>query len=129
MCKRWAQLIDESVVLRYIVELDAHSKIDGPPSAISTGDRLQALLAHQRAWRDLAYIRHDTFNAIGNSICEFAGSVFGRGQRIGASGNALKLLQVRSPASTTCVYAPLNMFFLLTSVLLFLVISHSYLLI
>ncbi|KAF8635492.1 hypothetical protein AX17_003882 [Amanita inopinata Kibby_2008] len=56
-------VIDADVKLRYKIELYANNMINGPPSTISSGTRLELLLEHQKRWNRLSWasVRHMPF--------------------------------------------------------------------
>ncbi|KAF9232387.1 hypothetical protein BU15DRAFT_81300 [Melanogaster broomeanus] len=54
VCRRFKDVVDSSVELQYRVELALDGMIDGPPSLISTGERLARLRSLRRTWSTLS---------------------------------------------------------------------------
>ncbi|TFY80889.1 hypothetical protein EWM64_g3120 [Hericium alpestre] len=60
VCKRFHKLVKKAVELSYIVELGVDGFVDGAPSDLSTGERLQILLDLRERWRTLDWMKRES---------------------------------------------------------------------
>ncbi|KAH8101212.1 hypothetical protein BXZ70DRAFT_1007600 [Cristinia sonorae] len=49
-CKRLNELVGNSTLIQYFLELAINGLVDGPPGGLSVGERLQALRDRRKAW-------------------------------------------------------------------------------
>ncbi|EPQ55952.1 hypothetical protein GLOTRDRAFT_138664 [Gloeophyllum trabeum ATCC 11539] len=81
VCHRIKNIIDESVVLQYKIELAVAGMEDGPTSAISVSERLQRLKNYTEAWKTMSFSPEvETVTLTGN-LWELCGGVLGLSDR------------------------------------------------
>ncbi|KAF8312785.1 hypothetical protein DL93DRAFT_2156494 [Clavulina sp. PMI_390] len=75
VCRLWHDIISHSSLLRYIVSLGIHSKVDGDRSfhPRAAADRLSSLLALESAWTSMKFRMHDSFDVDPEDRMRFAG--------------------------------------------------------
>ncbi|KAI0296509.1 hypothetical protein B0F90DRAFT_1033799 [Multifurca ochricompacta] len=60
--RRLHAIISNSMALQYHIHLAASGLRDGPPSEVSTAERMAALQAYNKAWRELSWSSYDTID-------------------------------------------------------------------
>ncbi|KIJ62437.1 hypothetical protein HYDPIDRAFT_30404 [Hydnomerulius pinastri MD-312] len=77
ICRRFKDIIDTSVELQYHIELALDGMMDGPPSPLSTGERLSRLRSLRSSWSTLSWKSKVTVPMPGACYAyEFVGGVF-----------------------------------------------------
>jgi hypothetical protein len=75
VCRFFRDIITQSAVFQYKIELGANGMEDGPPFGLSVAARLDKLQRHQAAWEDLNWSEHKTVDMLTGRIWELFGGV------------------------------------------------------
>ena len=81
VCRLFRDLIAESTVLQYKIELGAHGLEDGPPHEdLSPALRLEKLVARQRAWDTLQWVDDKSREMLTGLVWELYGGVLAQAE-------------------------------------------------
>lgn len=92
MCRLFADIIADSAEMQYKVELAVAGMEDGPPSALSSADRLKLLRTHQATWKDLNWTSEKVVPMLAGGVWELYGGVLAQAK----TRDSLCLMQLAS---------------------------------
>ncbi|KAI0269992.1 hypothetical protein BC834DRAFT_582190 [Gloeopeniophorella convolvens] len=73
--RRLREIISDSLVLQYHIQLAASGLCDGPVNEISTAERTNALQAYNKAWLELGWSSHDIIELSGPGMPHFSDGI------------------------------------------------------
>jgi len=76
LCRLFKLLIDETISLRYRIELYTSGMVDGPPGRLSTSDRLGLLRSYNASWKILDWNAHTCLPVPEGRLWELYGNVW-----------------------------------------------------
>ncbi|KAI0301219.1 hypothetical protein B0F90DRAFT_361047 [Multifurca ochricompacta] len=100
ICRHLHGIISNSIVLQYHILLAASGMCDGPPSEVSTAERMAALQTYNTAWRELTWSSYDTID-----IPEYNDPQFSNGVIVTISNYGKSLTVHRLPSKLRRVEA------------------------
>nr|VWO96278.1 STE12 [Ganoderma boninense] len=80
VCMKFKALIDEDVRAQYKFDLSVAGMQDGPPSTITTADRLSMLRVHQSAWNEFLWSAKENAPVHTGNIWELCGNVLAQSE-------------------------------------------------
>ncbi|OCH85848.1 hypothetical protein OBBRIDRAFT_739112 [Obba rivulosa] len=99
VCRLLQSTVAGSLELQYKIELGADGLVDGPPSALTTADRLQLLLDRRRRWRSLDWVRQESVPIAGGcQAYELVDGVFAKSMGGGFGTGSRHFTTVRLPS-------------------------------
>lgn len=79
VCRLLKDIMDTDVRTQYKIELAAAGMEDGPPSTLTSAERLRVLKAHQEAWDKLAWTSREEVPMHQGGVWELYGGVLAQG--------------------------------------------------
>lgn len=81
VCRSFRDLVAESTLLQYKIELGAHGLEDGPPHGnLSIALRLEKLIERQRAWDTLQWVGDKSKEMLTGQVWELYGGVLAQAE-------------------------------------------------
>ncbi|KAI1790837.1 hypothetical protein LXA43DRAFT_1095058 [Ganoderma leucocontextum] len=80
VCTRFKNAIDEDLRVQYKLELAIAGMKDGPPSALTTAERLSILRTHQDAWNKFAWTAKEDVRMHKGDVWELHGNVLAQSE-------------------------------------------------
>lgn len=69
-------MVDDTVALQYRIALHSSGMVDGPPSQLSTSERLNLLRSYETSWKNLDWNTHTSLPVPEGSLWELYGNVW-----------------------------------------------------
>lgn len=85
-------MVDDTVALQYRMALHLSGRVDGPPSRLSTPERLDLLRSYETSWKNLDWNTHTSIPVPDGSLWELYGNVWAHSK----GNNAISFVQIPS---------------------------------
>jgi hypothetical protein len=85
-------VVDDTAALQYRIALHLSGMVDGPPSPLSTSERLSLLRSYETSWKNLDWNTHISLPVPDGSLWELYGNVWARSK----GNDAIFLVQIPS---------------------------------
>jgi hypothetical protein len=85
-------VVDDTAALQYRIALHSSGMVDGPPSRLSTSERLSLLRSYETSWKNLDWNTHTSLPVPEGSLWELYGNVWAHSR----GNDAIFLVQIPS---------------------------------